>query len=218
VLDYAKAHGWRSGENPAAWRGHLALILPKRQKFTRGHHPAMPYDAVPPFVAGLREKGSMAALALEFLVLTAARSGEVLGAKWDEFDLAAKVWTVPSGRMKAGIEHRVPLSPPAMAIIERMASIRTGDLVFASSATALRMLVPANATPHGFRSSFRDWAGNKTSFARELAEGALAHATGDSTERAYRRGDAPEKRRASMSAWTAYCGTGSNIVKLRPAV
>lgn len=227
VLNYAKAHGWRSGENPAAWRGHLALILPKRGKLTRGHHPAMAYDDVPAFMGSLREKETMPSLALQFLILTAGRSGEVLGARGDEIDKAAKVWTVPATRMKAGVEHRVPLSSAAMAIVERLAAIKTDDLVFPGqrrggqlSNSALRLIVPDGATVHGFRSAFRDWCGNETSFAREIAEGALAHRTGDSTEQAYRRSDALEKRRAVMEAWAMFCGSkaGENIVQLRSAV
>jgi integrase len=224
TLDYGKAHGWRSGENPAAWRGHLALILPKRGRLTRGHHAAMAYDDVPEFVAGLREKETMPSLALQFLILTAARSGEALGARWDEIDKDAKVWTVPAARMKAGVEHRVPLSDAAMAIIERLAGIRTADLVFAGqraasplSNSALALIVPDGATVHGFRSAFRDWCGNETSFPREIAEGALAHAAGDATERAYRRSDALEKRRALMEAWANFCGAkaASNVELLQ---
>jgi integrase len=226
VLDYGKANGLRAGENPAAWRGHLALILPKRQKLSRGHHAALPYPDIPGFIAKLREVESIHALALEFLVLTAARSGEVLGATWDEIDLAAKLWTIPAARMKAGLEHRVPLSPRALAILERMAELRTGDLVFAGhrrrdlSNSSLARLCPAGVTVHGFRSSFRDWCGNETSFPREIAEQALAHATGDATERAYRRGDALEKRRSLMEAWGSFCqGRGAivNIVPIRVA-
>jgi integrase len=223
VLDYAKASGLRSGENPAAWRGHLALILPKRQKLSRGHHATVPYADLPEFIAKLRDTETIHALALEFLVLTAARSGEVLGATWDEIDIEAKVWTVPAARMKSGREHRVPLSARAMAILDRMAEIRTGDLVFAGqrrrrplSGAAMGALV-TGATVHGFRSSFRDWAGEETSFPREIAEQALAHATGDATERAYRRGDALEKRRGLMTAWSNYCepAAGGNVFALR---
>jgi integrase len=223
VLDYGKANGLRSGENPAAWRGHLALILPKRQKLSRGHHAAMPYGDLPEFISKLRDTESIHALALEFLVLTAGRSGEVLGATWDEIDIDAQVWGIPASRMKAGREHRVPLSARAMAILDRMAGIRTGDLVFAGqrrrrplSGVTLAALVPG-ATIHGFRSSFRDWCGNETSFPREIAEQALAHATGDATERAYRRGDALERRRALMEAWANYCepGAAGNVVPTR---
>jgi len=224
VLDYAKAHGLRSGENPAAWRGHLALILPKRQKLSRGHHQAMPYPGIPEFIAKLRERESVPVAALEFLILTAARLGETLVATWDEFDCDAKVWTIPAARMKAGKEHRVPLSTSAMAIIARMASIRTGDLVFPGqrrhrplSKAALAVLMPDGATAHGFRSGFRDWCGEETNFPRELAEAALAHSAGDATERAYRRGDALEKRRALMESWASYCepGTAGNVVQMR---
>ncbi len=223
VLDYAKAHGLRSGENPAAWRNHLALILPKRQKLSRGHHAAMPYPDIPGFLGKLREVESIPALALEFTILTAARLGEVLGATWDEFDLEGNVWTIPASRTKAGREHRVPLSSRAVEILERMAEIRTGDLVFAGqrrrrplSGAAMGALV-TGATVHGFRSSFRDWAGEETSFPREIAEQALAHATGDATERAYRRGDALEKRRGLMTAWAQFCEPSSagNVVALR---
>jgi integrase len=172
VLDYAKAHGLRSGENPAAWRGHLALILPKRQKLSRLHHAAMPYAEVPAFIGKLREVESIHALALEFLILTAGRAGEVLGATWDEIDFDAKVWVIPASRMKAGREHRIPLSGRAVEIVERMAEIRTGDLVFSGhrrrrplSGAAMGALV-TGATVHGFRSAFRDWAGEETSSPR----------------------------------------------------
>jgi integrase len=226
VLDYAKAHGLRAGENPAAWRGHLALILPKRQKLSRGHHAAMPYGDVPEFIAKLRATESIHALALEFLILTAGRAGEVLGATWDEIDIDAKVWVIPAARMKAGREHRVPLSGRAIEIVERMAEIRTGDLVFPGrrrrrplSNTSLARLCPALATAHGFRSAFRDWAGEETSFPREIAEQALAHATGGAVEQAYRRGDALEKRRALMQAWAQFCepGASGSVVIMRKA-
>jgi integrase len=224
VLDYGKANGLRTGENPAAWRGHLALILPKRGKLTRGHHAAMNYRDIPAFVAKLRERESIPVAALEFLILTAARLGEALGATWDEFDRDAKVWTIPAGRMKAAKEHRVPLSTSAMAIIGRMASIRTGDLVFPGqrrcrplSKAALAVLMPSGATAHGFRSGFRDWCGEETNFPRELAEAALAHSAGDATERAYRRGDALEKRRGLMEAWASFCepSASGNVVPMR---
>jgi integrase len=225
VLDFAKANGLRSGENPAAWRGHLAMILPKRQKLSRGHHAAMNYAEVPAFIGKLREVESISALALEFLILTAARSGEVIGARWDEIDFGAQVWVVSAGRMKAGREHRVPLLARATVILEQMASIRTGDLLFPGqrrrrplSKTALVALVPG-ATVHGFRSAFRDWCGNETSFPREVAEQALAHATGGAVEQAYRRSDALEKRRALMQAWAQFCepAAGGNVVPMRGA-
>jgi integrase len=183
----------------------------------------MPYADVPAFVGKLREAESMQALALEFLVLTAARWGEVRGATWGEIDLAGRVWTIPGKRMKAGREHRVPLSARAVEIIEKMAAIRHSDLVFPGrhgqlSRTACAELVPAGATIHGFRSSFRDWCGEETNFPSEIAEGALAHSTGDATERAYRRGDALEKRRALMDAWAQFIAAKSvdNVVMWRP--
>ena len=227
VLDYAKAHGWRSGENPAAWRGHLALILPKRQKLTRGHHAAMAFDDVPEFIGKLRAREAMAALALEFLILTAARSGEVLGARWAEFDLDAKVWTIPAARMKAGREHRVPLSSRALAIVEEAARGRVGEFVFAGqkadkplSPAALKMVLRRmkvdGATVHGMRSSFSDWASETTIFQREVVEQCLSHAVGDSVERAYRRRDVLEKRRAVLEAWAQFIEprTSSNVVHL----
>lgn len=220
VLDAAKAKGHRKGENPARWRGHLDHLLPKRQKLTRGHHAALPYGKVPAFVANLREREAMASLALEFLILTAARSGEVREAEWSEMDLKAKVWTVPAARMKAKREHRVPLSERAVEILAKVKVLsegKTDATVFPAAdggplsinafrALLLRMdLKGSEVTPHGFRSSFRDWAGEVSSFPREVAEAALAHVVGDATERAYRRGDALEKRRKLMVAWAQYC-------------
>ena len=223
VLDAAKAKGYRTGENPARWRGHLDLVLPKRQKLTRGHHAAMPFNEVPDFLARLRDMDGIAARALEFLILTATRTGEVIGARWDEINFLEKVWTVPAARMKAGREHRVPLTQRAVEIVLTMAEVRTGDFVFPGfrhdrslSNMAMRMTARragVEHTVHGFRSAFRDWAGERTNFAREIAEAALAHAVGDETERAYRRGDALEKRRAVMEAWAAFCEPNiSNVV------
>ena len=219
VLDAAKAQGHRSGENPAAWRGHLAHLLPKRGKLTRGHHAAMDYRDVPAFVTHLRGQETIAAMALEFCILTATRSGEVYGARWTEIDMAAKVWVVPADRMKAAREHRVPLSDRAVAILEKLFKARTGDFVFPSPrgqrplshvamAKVMRRLEVEQATVHGFRSAFRDWAGNETHFPREVAEAALAHVVGDKAEQAYRRGDALEKRRALMAAWANHCEPG----------
>ena len=216
VLDAARAKGYRDGLNPAIWRGHLDKLLPKRPKLTRGHHAAMPYDQVAAFVIRLKEREALAALALEFLILTAARSGEVLNARWEEIDLEGKVLTVPAERMKAGRIHRVPMSDPALDILKSLVAARTGDFVFPGkdgkkplSGMSLEMLLRRmdvkGATPHGFRSSFRDWCGNETAFPREIAEAALAHVVGDETERAYRRGDALERRRALMDAWAEYC-------------
>lgn len=227
VLDYAKARNLRSGENPAAWRGHLALILPKRQKLSRGHHAAMNYAEVPAFIAELRERETIHALALEFLILTAARSGEVLGAKWSEIDLALRLWIIPANRMKAGLEHRAPLCGRAVAILERMAELRSSDFVFPGrrrarplSNPSLSRLCPVGVTVHGFRSAFRDWCGEETGFPREIAEQALAHATGGAVELAYRRGDALEKRRTLMEAWASFCGpgVGGNVVPMRASI
>jgi integrase len=217
----------RNEANPARWRGYLDKLLPKRQKLTRGHLAAMPFDDVPEFIATLRERKAIASLALEFAILTAARSGEVLGARWAEIDLDAKVWTVPAARMKAAREHRVPLSGRALVIIETLAAARMGEFVFPGqkagkslSGKALEMVLHRmkveSATVHGFRSAFRDWCGETKSFSREIAEAALAHVAGDATERAYRRGDALEKRRALMEAWANYCEPtlGSNVAPM----
>lgn len=226
VLDAAKAQGHRSGENPAAWRGHLSHLLPKRGKLKRGHHAAMAYQDVPAFMERLRAREAIATLALEFCVLTAARSGEVLGARWSEIDLTAKVWTVPAERMKAAREHRIPLSERALAILEKLSEARTVDLVFPGqragkplSGMAMEMVLRRmrldDVTVHGFRSAFRDWAGNETHFPREIAEAALAHVIGDKAEQAYRRGDAIEKRRVLMEAWAQFLSPkGAKVVAI----
>jgi integrase len=216
VLDVAKAHGLRSGENPARWRGHLDQLLPKRQRLTRGHHAAMKYADVPAFVADLQTRQATAALALEFAILTAARSGEVLGARWVEFDLERAVWTIPAVRMKAGREHRVPLSRRALKILKAMHEARDGDFVFPGqmagkplSVMALEMVLRRmrieNVTVHGFRSAFRDWAAECTNFTNEVCEAALAHVIENKAEAAYRRGDLFDKRRKLMEAWAVYC-------------
>lgn len=216
VLDAAKAQGYRTGENPAAWRGHLSHLLPKRQKLTKGHHPALPYEDVPAFIARLRDQKGLSALGLELQILTACRSGEMLGAVWEEIDLASKVWTIPAERTKAGKVHRVPLSGRALEILETLAAVRINEFVLPGNAKGkplskmafemlMRRMKVTDATPHGFRSSFRDWCGNETNFPRDVAEAALAHRISDATEAAYRRGDALEKRRALMCAWAAYC-------------
>lgn len=215
VLDAAKARGHRSGENPARWRGHLDQLLPKRQRLSRGHHAALPHDAIPVFMADLTRRGAIAARALEFTILTAARSGEVLGAQWDEIDTAKKVWTIPAVRMKAGREHRVPLSPRAMEIVTAMAKLGAEGYLFPGpkpnkplSSMAMAMLLrrmKAEVTVHGFRSTFRDWASETTGFPHEVCEMALAHAIGNKAEAAYRRGDLFDKRRKLMEAWASYC-------------
>jgi integrase len=227
VLNAAKAKGFRSGENPAAWRGHLDNLLPRRSKLTRGHHAALEYAKLPAFMLSLREREGAAARCLEFAILTAARSGEALGARWEEIDEDGKVWAIPAARMKAAREHRVPLTGRALAILAEMREARISEFVFPGrrrdrplSVMALEMILRrmgADVTTHGFRSTFRDWAGNETHFPRELAEHALAHVIGDKAEQAYRRGDALEKRRALMAAWEDYCGPaeGGKVVAIR---
>ncbi len=218
VLDGAKAKGFRDGENPARWRGHLDHLLPRPSKLARGHHAAMPYEDVAAFIVKLRKREASAAQALELCILTAARSGEILGMQWSEIDLDTKVWTVPANRMKAGREHRVPLSPRAVAILRQLEKLKAGEFVFPGQARnkplsnmamemILRRMKIENATVHGFRSSFRDWAGNVSNFPREVVETALAHVIGDKAEQAYRRRDALEKRRSLMDDWAAYCTT-----------
>jgi len=217
VLDSAKARGYRQGENPARWRGHLAQILPARTKLSRGHHKAMPYEAVPEFLATLRAREAVSALALEFVILTAARTGEVIAAEWSEVDLAKAVWTVPAERMKAGKEHRVPLSPRAVEILEQTKQLG-GKYLFPGgqrdklSSMAMAMLLrrmKQNVTVHGFRSAFRDWAAECTGYSHEVAEMALAHTIGNAVERAYRRGDLFDKRRRLMADWATYCASGA---------
>ena len=218
VLDAARARDLigQHEANPARWRGHLDKLLPKRQKLTRGHHAAMPFAGVPKFLANLRKRDAVAALALEFTILTAARTNETLGARWDEIELKQGIWTVPAARMKGGRAHRVPLSNRALAVLKQLDAARTGEYVFPGqrpgrplSSMAMEMILRRmkveGVTVHGFRSSFRDWHGEVSTFPREIAEAALAHVAGDQTERAYRRGDALEKRRKLMEAWAIYC-------------
>jgi len=228
VLDAAKAKGFREGENPARWRGHLDHLLPRPLKLARGHHAAMPYEELAAFVAKLRKRDATSALALELCILTAARSGEILGMRWPETDLDKKIWTVPANRMKAGREHRVPLSSRAVTILRKLEKLRTGEFVFPGQTRnkplsnmamemVLRRMKIEDATVHGFRSSFRDWAGNVSSFPREVVETALAHVIGDKAEQAYRRSDALDKRRKLMEAWAAYCEpkASGNVVQIR---
>jgi integrase len=233
VLDWATARGHRQGENCARWRGHLENLLPKKSKVRRvEHHPALAYAELAAFMAELRQQEGVAARALEFAVLTAGRTGEVLGARWDELDLAERVWTIPGDRMKAGREHRVPLSEAAMAIVKQLAKVREGDFVFAGARSGrplsnmsmlmlLRRMGRPDLTIHGFRSSFSDWAAERTNFPAEVREMALAHVVGDKVEAAYRRGDLFQKRRQLAQAWGAFCSMPSapkgNVVSLRRA-
>ncbi|MDX0966499.1 tyrosine-type recombinase/integrase [Sinorhizobium medicae] len=216
VLDHAKVRGLRTGENPARWKGHLDHILPKAGKLKRGHHAAMPYADVPAFMKKIREASGVGARALEFTVLTASRTGETMGARWAEFDFKENVWTVPAERMKGGREHRVPLTDRVLAVLTEMQKRSVNDFVFPgskantpiSNMTMSKVMKTYEAdafTVHGFRSAFRDWASEETDFQGEVAEAALAHITGDETERAYRRGDVLEKRRKLMEAWETYC-------------
>ncbi|RVJ33852.1 site-specific integrase [Sinorhizobium medicae] len=218
VLNAAKVRGFRSGENPAVWQGHLQLLLPKRQKLQRGHHPALPFKDLPGFWEKLASLDTIASAALQFLILTAARSGELRGATWEEFDLEKRLWTVPASRMKAGREHLVPLSDSCMDILKRMQEIRHSTFVFpgAREAAPLSDMTLSKVlhslykgyTVHGFRSTFRDWCGEKTDFSREHAEACLAHTIGSAVERAYRRGNSLERRRRIMNAWEVFILTG----------
>jgi integrase len=214
ILDYAKVREYRNGDNPARWRGHLDNLLPRPDKIAKPeHHAALPYTEIGSFMSDLRGRDSTSARSLEFLILTAARTGEVIGAQWREFDPKAKVWTVPANRMKGGREHRVPLSDRTVEIVRIMQSRRENDFVFPgrsgglSNMSLLAMLrtMGQSITAHGFRSTFRTWAAEHTNFARELAEAALAHVVGDKVEQAYQRGDLFEKRRRLMQSWSDYC-------------
>jgi integrase len=235
ILDFAKVREYRDGENPARWRGHLAKLLPARSKVRAvKHHAALPYVELPAFLASLRQQAGVAARALEFLTLTAARTGEVIGARWNEIDWPDKTWTVPTGRMKAHREHRVPLSARTLAILEDMQQARRGDtdaFVFPGGKAGqplsnmaflmlLRRMEHDDLTAHGFRATFKTWASERTSFQNEIVEAALAHVIGGKVEQAYRRGDMFEKRRRLMQQWTTFCttepaGHQGNVTPLR---
>ena len=217
ILDAAKAKGHRQGDNPATWRGHLKTLLPARQKLKRGHHAALPYDDLPAFMAKLRTHEGLGALALELTILTACRTSEVVKARLTEFDLSKKVWTIPAERMKAGIEHRVPLSERAIAIVKKLkqfasrspyvfpGSNRSKPLSNAAMSAVLKRMGRDSITVHGFRSTFSDYVSEQTSFSHETREHALAHQISDKAEASYRRGDQFEKRRKLMEAWASYC-------------
>jgi integrase len=217
VLSFAKMRGWRSGENPAMWRGHLDAILPKPEKMKRrGHHRAMAYGSVPALMQRLRNASGMDAKVLEFTVLTAARSAEAVNATWDEVDFEQKLWIIPASRIKSGRRHDVPLSPRAITLLRSLPKRNDNPHIFPGlvkgrpiSASSMEMLLRRwelkhQTTIHGFRSSFRDWAGDCTNFPREVAEAALAHVVGDKAEQAYRRGTALERRRKLMTAWADF--------------
>jgi integrase len=221
VLRAAKVKGLRSGENPAAWRDHLEALLPPTQKLTKGHHPAMPFAELPGFISELRARPALAARALELLILTASRTSEVRLAKWEEVDTKNAIWNRPGEHMKGGKDHRVPLSLRAVEILANLTDDREpnrGALVFPGptaskplSTGALERVLDrmklSHFTVHGFRSTFRDWVGEATSFPSEVAEMSLAHTVGGDVERAYRRGDMIERRRKLMDAWASFCGS-----------
>lgn len=221
ILSWATVRGYRSGDNPARWKGHLEELLPHKSKVARTeHHPALPYSEIGGFFVTLREQEGIAAKALEFTTLTAARTGEVIGAQWGEIDFAEKVWTVPAERMKAKKEHRVPLCARALSILDELRQVSVGDFVFPgrSEGTALsnmamlqllRRMGRDDLTVHGFRSTFRDWAAERTNYPREVAEMALANAVSDKVEAAYRRGDLFDKRRRMMEEWQRFCDSPS---------
>lgn len=215
VLDWATARGFRSGPNPARWRGHLDKLLAKPSKVHRiTHHRALPIDEMASFMTQLRAAEGTGARALEFAILTAARSGEVRGATWKEIDLDARVWTISAARMKAAREHRAPLSKAAITVLNAMPAARPDAYVFKAAhggrisdmtISAVLRRLKVDAVPHGFRSTFRDWAAERTNYPNEVAEMALAHAVGNKVEAAYRRGDLFEKRLAMMDEWADFC-------------
>ena len=215
ILDWASARTYRVGENPARWRGHLDNLLPKPNKVRKvHHHPALPFDEIGTFIKELRSREGPSAKGLEFLILTATRTNEILGATWDEVDLAKGEWTIPAKRMKSGKAHKIPLSNRAIAILQELGSVENSKFLFAGPNGAMSNMVFLNLlkrmkrndiTAHGFRSTFRDWVAECTAHSREVAEMALAHAIGDKTEEAYRRGDLFEKRRRLMNEWADYC-------------
>ena len=236
ILNWAKVRGYRDGDNPARWKGHLDHLLPAKTKVRRvKHHAAMAYAELSAFITALREQDGIGARALEFLVLTAARTGEVIGARWREIDLKNKLWTVPAERMKAGKDHRVPLCPRAVAILQAIKpkNAVADALIFPGNKPQkpqsnmvflmlLRRMKLGHLTAHGFRATFKTWATERTGFPREVVEAALAHVAGDKMEAAYQRGDVFDKRRRLMTAWSEYCSTKPateiNIVSIRSTV
>jgi integrase len=225
VLDWARVRGYRAGENPARWRGHLDHLLPARSKVRKvKHHAALPHAELPSFLAALREQQGIAARALEFTILTAARKGEVIGMQWSEIDLAEKVWTVPAQRMKSGREHRCPLSTRVLVILQEMQALRPVADAYVFAITKKSMLdllhtLRPRLTVHGFRATFKTWASDRTSFQNEIVEAALAHTIGSKVEQAYQRGDMFDKRRRLMDAWAEFCTTApvehGKVVSLR---
>lgn len=227
VLDWASARGYRQGDNPARWRGHLDQLLAKPSKIAKvEHHAALGIDQVPKFMADLCQREGTGARALELLVLTAVRSGEVRGAVWSEIDLAGAVWTIPASRMKAGREHRVPLSKPALDVLNSLPRVEGCDLVFPGAQnkplsdmtlTGVIRRMDVDAVPHGFRSTFRDWVSERTSYPSDVAEMALAHTIQNKVEAAYRRGDLFAKRAELMNEWASFCLGALRASKARTA-
>jgi len=231
ILDWCTVRGHRLGDNPARWKGFLSEALPDRSQVTKvNHHAALPYRDVPGFMQQLRAREGVAAQALEFTILTVARTNEVIGAKWSEIDLGTKMWTVPAGRMKGGRKHTVPLSARAAELLQALPKESADGFIFVgprpgaglsnmSMTAVLRRMGFGHVTTHGFRSSFRDWCAERTNFSREVAEMALAHAVGDKVEAAYRRGDLSSKRRQLAEAWSKYCCspsvTGATVTPIR---
>lgn len=216
ILDWAKVSGYRDGENPARWRGHLDKLLPARSKVQKvEHHAALPYRETGAFMAELRARDGTAARALEFSILCASRSGEVRLATWSEVDLVGKIWTIPAARMKAGKEHRVPLSDAAVSLLKALPRIEDEPIIFPAPrggslsdmtlTAVLRRMKRQGLTQHGFRSTFRDWAGETTAYPREVIEHALAHQLKDKAEAAYQRGDLLVKRARLMTDWAKFC-------------
>lgn len=215
ILDYSTAHGWREGENPARWKGHLKDLLPKRDVSKKSNFASMPYEKIPEFLKALGEQEGVARLALEFTIHTAARTNETLGATWDEIDFENKVWNIPAERMKGKQAHIVPLTSKSLDILTDAKAIKLSDYVFPGARAnrplsnmsmnmLMRRMKIEDVTVHGFRSSFRDWCGDKTDFPREVAEAALAHKVGNKVEQAYRRRNALEKRSSLMAEWSTY--------------
>jgi integrase len=229
VLDWATVRKYRTGENPARWKGHLEALLPARTKVKKTeHHAALPWSEIAAFITDLRKQAGIAARAVEFAILTAARSGEVRGATWNEFDLAAGVWIVPAERMKAKREHRVPLPTKALELLKKQKEEFPGEIVFPgakvkegkqtqlsdmSLTAVLRRMEKDEITVHGFRSTFRDWAAESTEYPSEMVEMALAHVINNKVEAAYRRGDLFEKRRRLMQDWSNFCDKKSDDKK-----
>lgn len=221
ILDYARVRGYRSGENPARWKGHLDHILPATGDIAKvQHHPSLPYTQMPEFWPKLQAQDGLSARALELCILTATRTSDVLGARWSEIDLETRIWEIPGRRMKAGQDHRIPLSAPALALLRKLAAIRRSDMVFPGhnaerplSNTSMAMVLrrmKLDVTPHGFRSTFRTWIAEQTNFPHEVAEAALAHTQSDKVVAAYQRGDLFAKRANLMDTWATFCETGSS--------